>query len=474
VQYLSTRDPRPHPRTFTFEDVLLAGLAEDGGLYVPARLPALGPEALRGFAGLPYAELAARILALFAGDIFSMAELRPIAEQAYRGFGHAAVAPLVQLDQRLWLLELFHGPTLAFKDLALQFVGLLFDAVLARRHQQVTIIGATSGDTGSAALAACRDRDAIDIFILYPHGRISEVQRRQMTTVDAANAHAVAVEGTFDDCQDLVKALFADQGLRRGLNLAAINSINWARIAAQTVYYFAAGAALGAPARPLSFSVPTGNFGNVYAGHVARQMGLPIAGLVIGTNRNDILARYIANGDMTVAPVEPSLSPSMDIQVSSNFERLLFELKGRNGAAVAEAMRAFRRDGRLPADDQAWRAARGLFSAHKVDDTLTMQTIADTYARSGNLIDPHTAVAVAAARAELGARPDGAPMVALATAHPAKFPEAVERATGIRPAPPPAFAELFEKPERLTVLPNDFDAVKRFIRAHARRAGAMK
>ena len=369
-------------------------------------------------------------------------------------------------------MELFHGPTLAFKDLALQLVGLLFDVALARRHQQVTIIGATSGDTGSAALAACRDRDAIDIFILYPHGRISEVQRRQMTTVDSANAHAVAVEGTFDDCQDLVKALFADQGLRRGLNLAAINSINWARIAAQTVYYFAAGAALGAPARPLSFSVPTGNFGNVYAGHVARQMGLPIAGLVIGTNRNDILARYIADSDMTVAPVEPSLSPSMDIQVSSNFERLLFELKGRNGAAVAEAMRRFRRDGRLPADDQAWRTARGLFSAHKVDDTLTMQTIADTYARSGTLIDPHTAVAVAAARAEFGARPDGAPMVALATAHPAKFPEAVERATGIRPAPPPAFAELFDKPERLTVLPNDFDAVKRFIRAHARRAGA--
>ena len=472
MQYLSTRDPRPHPRTFTFEDVLLAGLAEDGGLYVPARLPALGAEALRGFAGLPYAELAAQIVALFAGDIFSMAELRPLAEQAYRGFGHAAVAPLVQLDQQVWLLELFHGPTLAFKDLALQLVGLLFDVALARRHQQVTIIGATSGDTGSAALAACRDRDAIDIFILYPHGRISEVQRRQMTTVDSANAHAVAVEGTFDDCQDLVKALFADQELRRGLNLAAVNSINWARIAAQTVYYFAAGAALGAPARPLSFSVPTGNFGNVYAGHVARQMGLPIAGLVIGTNRNDILARYIADSDMTVAPVEPSLSPSMDIQVSSNFERLLFELKGRNGAAVAEAMRRFRRDGRLPADDQAWRTARGLFSAHKVDDTLTMQTIADTYARSGTLIDPHTAVAVAAARAEFGARPDGAPMVALATAHPAKFPEAVERATGIRPAPPPAFAELFDKPERLTVLPNDFDAVKRFIRAHARRAGA--
>jgi threonine synthase len=460
------------PRGFSFAEVLLTGLAEDGGLYVPDRLPALSAAALRGHAGLPYADLAARILALFVGDAFSPAELQPIAQQGYRGFRHAAVAPLVQLDQRLWLLELFHGPTLAFKDLALQLVGLLFDAVLARRHERVTIIGATSGDTGSAALAACRDREAIDIFILYPHGRISEVQRRQMTTVEAANAHAVAIEGTFDDCQDLVKALFADAELRRALNLSAVNSINWARIAAQTVYYFAAGAALGAPERPVSFSVPTGNFGNVYAGHVARLMGLPIARLVIGTNRNDILARYIASGEMTIAPVEPSLTPSMDIQVSSNFERLLFELKGRNGAAVAEAIAGFRRTGNLPEDDQAWRAARGLFSAHKVDDTLTMQTIAETYARSGTLIDPHTAVAVAAAKLELDVQVDGAPMVALATAHPAKFPEAVERATGIRPTQPPALGELFEKRERITVLPNDFDLVKQFIGARARRVGA--
>jgi threonine synthase len=472
VRYLSTRDPRPSPLTLSFENVLLAGLAEDGGLYVPGHLPALSAEDLRRFAGQPYAELAACIVALFAGDGFSSAELRPIAERAYSGFRHAAVAPLVQLDEQLWLMELFHGPTLAFKDLALQLVGPLFDAALARRREHVTIIGATSGDTGSAALAACRDRDAIDIFMLYPHGRISEVQRRQMTTVEAVNAHSIAIEGTFDDCQDLVKALFADDGLRRALNLAAVNSINWARIAAQTVYYFAAGAALGAPQRPLSFSVPTGNFGNVYAGHVARLMGLAVERLVVGTNSNDILARYIATGDMTIAPVEPSLSPSMDIQVSSNFERLLFELKGRNSAAVADAMKMFRQSGSLPGDDQAWRVARGLFSAHKVDDTLTMQTIADTYARSGILIDPHTAVAVAAARAELGAQPGGAPMVALATAHPAKFPEAVERATGIRPTQPRALAELSEKRERVTILPNDFDTVKRFIRAHARRAGA--
>jgi len=472
VRYLSTRDPRPFPHTFSFEDVLLAGLADDGGLYVPVDLPALDGEDLRDFASLPYAGLAARIIALYAGEAVSAVELRPIAERAYRGFRHAAVAPLVQLDERLWLMELFHGPTLAFKDLALQLVGPLFDAALARRHEHVTIVGATSGDTGSAALAACRDRDAIDIFIFFPHGRISEVQRRQMTTVEAANAHAIAIEGTFDDCQDLVKELFADDKLRSTLNLAAVNSINWARIAAQTVYYFAAGAALGAPQRPMSFSVPTGNFGNVYAGHIARRMGLPVERLIIGTNRNDILARYLASGDMTIASVEPSLSPSMDIQVSSNFERLLFELKGRNGAAVADAMKQFRRSGSLPADHQAWRAARGLFSAHKVDDTLTVQTIADTYARSGLLIDPHTAVAVAAARAELGAQPDGAPMVALATAHPAKFPEAVERATGIRPPRPPALGELFEKHERTTVLANDFDTVKRFIRARARRVGA--
>jgi threonine synthase len=471
VQYLSTRDSRPRPRTLSFEEVLLAGLAEDGGLYVPDHLPAVAGDTLGGFAGLPYAELAAQMMALFAGEAFSTNELRPIAEQAYRGFRHSAVTPLVQLDERLWLLEMFHGPTLAFKDLALQLVGLLLDAALERRREHVTIIAATSGDTGSAALEACRDRDAIDIFIFYPHDRISEVQRRQMTTVEAANAHAVAIEGTFDDCQDLVKALFNDSKLRRTLNLAAVNSINWARIAAQTVYYFAAGAALGAPARPVSFSVPTGNFGNVYAGHVARQIGLPIERLVIGTNRNDILARYIATGEMTMAPVEPSLSPSMDIQVSSNFERLLFELKGRNGAAVAEAVASFRRSGRLPEDDQAWRAARGLFSAHKVDDTLTMETIAQIYARSGALIDPHTAVAVAAARAELAAHDSGAPMVALACAHPAKFPEAVERATGIRPALPEAVGDLLERRERVVVLPNDRGAVARFIRARARRAG---
>jgi threonine synthase len=472
VRYLSTRDAQPQSRTRSFEEVLLAGLAEDGGLYVPDRLPALDSDELRGFAGLPYAPLAARIMQLFAGPAFQPDELREFAERAYSSFGHTAVTPLVQLDQRLWLLELFHGPTLAFKDQALQLVGVLFDAVLARRAEHVTVIGATSGDTGSAALEACGDRDAIDIFIFYPEGRVSEVQRRQMTTVASANAHAIAIEGTFDDCQDLVKALFADMQLRQSLNLAAVNSINWVRIAAQTVYYFAAAAALGAPYRPVSFAVPTGNFGNVYAGHIARRIGLPIERLVIGTNRNDILARYIATGEMAIAPVEASLSPSMDIQVSSNFERLLFELKGRDGAAVGEAIASFRRTGMLPRSDVEWRAAQGLFSAHKVDDTATMRIIAETYAQSGTLIDPHTAVAVGAARAELEMGHSDAPMVALACAHPAKFPDAVERATGVRPALPAALADLFDRRERMTVLPNNQAAVTRYIRAHSRRGRA--
>src|SRR5215212_8898541 len=349
MRYLSTRAAGPASTTHSFEDVLLAGLAEDGGLFVPETLPKFDAAALRDLAGLPYAELAARVVALFAGDAFSAAELRRLTEDAYRGFGHSAVAPLVQLDERLWLLELFHGPTLAFKDLALQLVGHMFDAVLARRAEHVTIVGATSGDTGSAAMAACRDRAGLDVFMLYPHGRISEVQRRQMTTVDAPNAHALAVEGTFDDCQDIVKALFADPRLRHDLNLSAVNSINFARIAAQIVYYVAAALALGAPSRAVSFSVPTGNFGNVYAGHLARAIGLPVERLIIGTNANDILARYLTSGEMAIAPVVPSLSPSMDIQVASNFERLLFELKGRNGAAVAAALREFRQTGVLPA-----------------------------------------------------------------------------------------------------------------------------
>jgi threonine synthase len=465
MRYLSTRDASPRPATHSFEDVLLAGLAEDGGLFVPEALPMLDFAELRG---LPYPDLAARIVGLFAGDGFGRGELRRLSAAAYAGFRHTAVTPLVQLDERLWLLELFHGPTLAFKDLALQLLGQLFDAALARRGDRVTIVGATSGDTGSAALEACRNRAAIDIFFLYPQGRISEVQRRQMTTIDAANTHAIAIDGTFDDCQDLVKALFADTKLRRDLNLSAMNSINFARIAAQIVYYVAAGLALGAPGRPVSFTVPTGNFGNVYAAHLARTMGLPIERLVLATNANDILARYLSTGAMMIAEVSPSLSPSMDIQVASNFERLLFELKGRNGSAVAQAIAAFRRDGALPADDQAWQAAAKSFTGHRVDDSGTLAEIGDTYRRTGMLIDPHSAVAVAAARAEL-ARDDGdAPVVALATAHPAKFADTVERATGVRPPLPPAHGEIMERKEQVAVLPNDIAVVSRYIRERAR------
>ncbi|MGH7038049.1 MAG: threonine synthase [Stellaceae bacterium] len=468
MRYLSTRDPGKPAATFSFEEVLLAGLAGDGGLYVPAQPPSLDKAALTALAGLPYPDLATRIMELYAGSAFPAGELRGLAAAAYRGFRHRAVAPLVQIDERLWLLELFHGPTLAFKDLALQLLGRLFDAALARRGERATIIGATSGDTGSAALAACAGRAALDIFILYPLGRISEVQRRQMTTVAEDGAHAIAIKGTFDDCQDLVKALFADRALTAELNLSAVNSINWARIAAQTIYYLAAGLALGAPARTLSFTVPTGNFGNVYAANLARAMGLPVARLVIATNRNDILTRYLASGRMEITAVEPSLSPSMDIQVASNFERLLFALKGGDGAATAGAVAQLRKTGALPENRGEWQAARRLFSARRIDDEETVATIARTYARSGILIDPHTAVAVAAAEAEEREADGAVPMVALATAHPAKFPEAVARATGIRPALPPVLGDLLERRERMVVLPNDLGTLKSFIRARAR------
>ena len=470
MQYFSTRDARRPPERLAFEAVLLAGLAQDGGLYVPEAWPSLDAGVLKALRGRSYGEIAASVMAPFLGGAIEPAQFRRLVDQAYEGFRHPAVAPLRQLDSNLWLLELFHGPTLAFKDYALQLVGLLFDHVLTRRRERVTIIGATSGDTGSAAIEACRDRDAIDIFILYPEGRVSEVQRRQMTTVPSANVHAIAIEGTFDDCQDLVKAMFADVRFRAQHNLSAVNSINWARIMAQVVYYVAAAVALGAPDRPVSFSVPTGNFGNVYAAHVARKMGLPISRLVIGTNRNDILARFLNDGTMTIAGVEPSLSPSMDIQVSSNFERLYFELKNRDGAAVAAAFKSFRATGTLPASDQEWQAARNLFAAHRVDDEQTLAEIAATYHATGALLDPHSAVAVAAARR---AKPDAAaPMVALACAHPAKFPAAVERATGIHPPLPPELADLYERPERRTVLPKDLAAVERFIVERARPVAA--
>jgi threonine synthase len=469
VHYVSTRDGRTPPERLSFEAALLAGLAPDGGLYIPEKLPLLNHEKLRSFAGASYAEIAAAVMAPFVARDIGAPVLRRIADEAYAGFNHAAVAPLKQLGPGLWLMELFHGPTLAFKDYALQLVGRLFDHVLAERGARVTIIGATSGDTGSAAIEACRDREAIDIFILYPEGRVSEVQRRQMTTVASANVHAIAIEGSFDDCQDLVKAMFADAQFRAAFNPSAVNSINWARIMAQIVYYVAAAVALGAPARPVSFAVPTGNFGNVYAAHIARRMGLPIAKLVIGTNRNDILARFFNHGDMSIAPVEPSLSPSMDIQVSSNFERLLFELKGGDGAAVAAALAAFRRSGKLPASEAEWRRAGQQFQAYRVDDEGTRRTIAELFRETGELVDPHSAIGVAAARAAQD-RPE-VPMVALACAHPAKFPDAVESATGRRPELPARLADLLQRPERRPRLPNDLRAVHDYVRAHARPKG---
>ncbi len=469
VQYISTRQGADSA-ALSFEQILLAGLAPDGGLYVPVDLPRLSSGDLARLRTLDYPGVAASVLSLFVGGMMSDEELLALAQNAYRGFNHPAAAPLKQLGRDDWVLELFHGPTLAFKDYALQVLGRLFDAVLAKRQEHITIVGATSGDTGSAAIEACRDRDNLDIFILYPDGRTSEVQRRQMTSVDAPNVHTLAIDGSFDDCQDIVKALFADVPFRSGFGLSAVNSINWARIAAQIAYYVVAVTALGGN-RPVSFAVPTGNFGNIYAGHVARRMGLPIDQLLIGTNRNDILWRFIETGEMRIAGVEPSFSPSMDIQVSSNFERLYHEVLDRDGAAVAHSMASFRETGRLPASHATWLRTRQLFSAHRLDDAGIEATIAAVWHETGELLDPHSAIAVSAMRArEVDA---GVPCIALACAHPAKFPDVVERATGIRPRLPAHLADLFERKERINRVPNQFEAVKAFVAARARRRDAQ-
>jgi len=462
LRYVSTRGEAP---VLGFSDVLLAGLARDGGLYVPETVPTLSHDDIRALRGLPYAQVATRVMLPFLGGEILEADFARLVEDAYAGFDHKAVTPLRQLDSDLWLLELFHGPTLAFKDVALQLLGRLFDYVLTQRGERVTIVGATSGDTGAAAIEACRDRGAIDIVILHPNGRVSEVQRRQMTTVPSANVHNLAIEGTFDDCQDLVKAMFNDAAFRDEMRLSAVNSINWARIMAQAAYYVYAAVQLGAPDREVRFAVPTGNFGNVYAGYLARQMGLPVAGFAIGTNENDILARFFGADDMSVRPVRPTLSPSMDIQVSSNFERLLFDLYDRDGRATAEAMRGFRETGRLGVGENRWRAAADLIKASGVDDAQTLEEIAATHAATGELLDPHSAIAVRTAREHAIA---GIPTIALATAHPAKFPDAVEKATGVRSALPARLADLLEQEERATVLPNDLPAVQGFVRKAAR------
>jgi threonine synthase len=459
MRYISTRGEAP-ARDFT--DVLLRGLAEDGGLFMPVSWPHFGPSEWRMMRGLPYAELAARVMQPFVGGSIPFEVLRTICQQAYAGFSHPAVVPLIQLETGLFMQELFHGPTLAFKDLAMQVLGRLFDHVLTERAQRVTIVGATSGDTGSAAIEACAGLQRVDIVILHPHGRTSEVQRRQMTTVTAPNVANVAIEGTFDQCQDLVKAMFADENFRNDLRLSAVNSINWARIAAQIPYYVSAALALGAPEREIAFSVPTGNFGNVFAAWAASQMGLPVARLIVGSNRNDILTRFLTSNDMSMVPVEPSLSPSMDIQISSNFERLLFELVDRDSDATREMMQAFRQTGRMEVADTIWHRARHLFHGFRLDDAGTETEIRRLYTSTGYLADPHSAIGIAAARAL--PCDHGVPVVAMATAHSAKFPDVMERAIGRRPTLPPSMADLFEREERFTVLPNDLSRVEAAVR----------
>ena len=455
MRYVSTRGQAPE---LGFADVLLAGLASDGGLYVPTEFPPL-PDLDRVDG---YAAAAAAVMQPYVGDELGDGVLERLCAESYATFRHAAVVPLVQIDDRQWLLELFHGPTLAFKDVALQLVGRMFDHVLSQRGERITIVGATSGDTGSAAIDGVKGCANVDIVILYPQGRTSEVQRRQMTTVEEPNVHAVAVEGTFDDCQDLVKAMFADADFRQQMRLSAVNSINWARIMAQIVYYVTAARSLASPA---TMCVPSGNFGNVLSGWIARRMGAPIDDFVVASNANDILTRFVNEGDMTTRDVVPTLSPSMDIQVSSNFERLLFEINGRDGGMTAEQLANFRHTGRLRLEpDQRRQFVEGTFRAARVDDDATLAEIARVYAATGLLIDPHTATGTAAARA-LGAGRQGAPVVTLATAHPAKFPDAVERATGVRPQLPAHMADLFERAERARTLPNDLVSVQSFVRS---------
>jgi threonine synthase len=459
LQYISTRGETP---ASNFDDVLLSGLAPDGGLFVPENWPQLSAEEVAALQGLPYPELALRVLKPFVGGTVPDAALAGIIDGAYEHFDTPEIAPLKQIGDNEWLLELFHGPTLAFKDMALQVLGPLFDHVLKTRGEKVTIIGATSGDTGSAAIEACRDRDNIDIFMLHPKGRVSEVQRRQMTTVMADNVHNIAIEGTFDDCQALLKAAFGDVAFRDEMALSAVNSINWARVMAQTVYYFVAAVALGAPRQSVAFAVPSGNFGNVFAGFVAHRMGLDIKRLVVATNSNDILARFFDSGRYETATVTPTVSPSMDIQVSSNFERLLYDLYDHDGNAVSRLLGELADQGGFAVDDARLARARALFTGYRLDDAATEETIALLHRDNGMTIDPHTAIGVAAGRA---CRPDQAvPMIALGCAHPAKFPDVVARATGTRPPLPPQLADLYDRPETCEVLPNDLSAVQDFIR----------
>lgn len=460
MDYISTRGTAP---ALDFRGVTLAGLASDGGLYVPRHWPQFAPADIAALAGLDYAETAVRVMAPFVAGSLSEDELRALCRAAYGSFSHDAIAPLVQLDGRHWLLELFHGPTLAFKDIALQLLGQLFGQFLAGGEQQLTIVGATSGDTGSAAIDAVAGRDHVRIFMLHPAGRVSDVQRRQMTTILAPNVHNIAIDGSFDDAQAMVKRMFGDAEVTRQTRLSAVNSINWARLMAQVVYYFYAAVRLGAPDRAVAFSVPTGNFGDVFAGYAAARMGLPVARLVVATNVNDILHRALSTGDYSAGTVTPTATPSMDIQVSSNFERLLFDLSGRDGPALAAMMGEFERTRAMtiPADMLA--GAQGLFVSARIDEPAMMGALAHAHGRHAMLIDPHTAVAYAAARAIAPDLPADVPIVTLATAHPAKFRDAVERATGARPSLPARLGDLMGRAERFDTLSGDYAAVKAYV-----------
>jgi len=459
VKYISTRGNAPE---LNFEQVLLTGLATDGGLYVPASLPEFSADQISGWAGLAYHELAFEIVSPFVGDCIPDDDLRAILAETYKDFAHPAVAPLIQLDRNEWILELFQGPTLAFKDFALQLLGRLLDYFLKKRNQRVVIMGATSGDTGSAAIEGCRRCDNIDIFILHPNNRVSDVQRRQMTTVLEDNVYNIAIEGNFDDCQDIVKASFRDQSfLPEGMQLVAVNSINWARIMAQIVYYFYAGLSLGSPAKTMAFSVPTGNFGDIFAGYLAKKMGLPISQLVIATNKNNVLHRVMTDSVYSRSDLHQTLSPSMDISVSSNFERLLFDLYKRDGDCIRNMMDAFN-SGSIELSDDAMASARELFSSASIDDAATCDIISKTYNDIGYMLDPHSATGVGAGR--LCNRNPEQPMVILATAHPAKFPDAIEQSNiGVQAVIPPHLSDLFDREERFTVLPCDKTVVNTFM-----------
>ena len=465
MRYVSTRGEAP---PLGFMDVTLAGLARDGGLYVPETWPHLSNETIAGFAGRPYAEVAVEVIRPFVGDSISEADLSRLAREAYGTFRHPAVVPISQSGASTFLLELFHGPTLAFKDVAMQLLARLMDHALAARGERTTIVVATSGDTGGAAVEAFRGRERADLFVLFPHGRISDVQRRMMTTAGDANVHAIAVEGTFDDCQALVKGLFNHHAFRDRVRLSGVNSINWARIVAQVVYYFTAAATLGAPYRKVAFTVPTGNFGDVFAGYVAARMGLPIDRLVIATNVNDILARTLTTGVYDLREVVATSSPSMDIQVSSNFERLLFEATGRDSAAVRRLMASLAQSGRFSVPTPALSEIRTQFSANRADEAETAAAIRTTLRETSRLVDPHTAVALAVAEKEK--RDPAVPMIVLGTAHPAKFPDAVEAACGVRPALPDWLSGLPERSEQATPMPVDQSAIEKFILAASRAA----